>query len=422
MRILMVTPMLPHPKAHSAGPLSMYDTLSLLRERHQVTLATFAGPDLAELAAIEQLRASGADLHAIWRTAPAGLARWQWRWQLGRGWLRGTQPLRALEFADQAMQQLLDRLLAERQFDLIQIEDNAMAGYDYKRGIPTMLIEHEVRNVAEQHGQDASARTAGRPPLFAAGERRRWLRYQAAVWQRFDRVQVFTPRDAAAVCAIAPAVAPRLRINPFGVAIPPVPDYSCVVENTIVFVGGFNHWPNVDAALWLGNEIMPLLRASRAGIHLSIVGSQPPPSVRQLATADITVTGRVPAVEPYLKQAALVLAPLRIGGGMRMKVLQAMALGKAVVTTPLGAEGLAVAGRPTPLVLAESAPELAARVTELLSAPGERRTLERQARAFAEDHFSLAAYGRRLEAIYDQLLCERANGRASRNQEQAIKT
>jgi glycosyltransferase involved in cell wall biosynthesis len=197
-----------------------------------------------------------------------------------------------------------------------------------------------------------------------------------------------------------------LRVNPFGVALQASALHSCAVDNTMGFVGGFNHWPNVDAALWLGNEIMPLLRASRPGVHLSIVGSQPPPSVQQLATADISVTGRVPAVEPYLEQAALVLAPLRTGGGMRMKVLQAMALGKAVVTTALGAEGLSVAGHPTPLALAESAPEFAARAADLLAAPGERHTLERQARAFVEEHHSLAAYGRRLAAIYDQLLCE----------------
>lgn len=408
----MVTPMLPYPETPSAGPLGMYGTLSLLREQHQVTLATFAGPDHAEQAAIERLRASGVDLHAIWRMAPAGMARWQWRWRLGRGWLRGTRPLRALEFADRTMQQLLNRLLADRRFDLIQIEDNAMAGYDYKLGIPTVLTEHEVRYYAERRGDDdASAHRSTPQQLFAAGERRRWRRYQAAVWQRFDRVQVFTPRDAAAICAIAPAVAPRLRVNPFGVALPPGTDQSCTVDNTIVFVGGFNHWPNVDAALWLGNEIMPLLRASRPGVHLSIVGSQPPPSVRQLAATDITVTGRVPSVEPYLKQAALVLAPLRSGGGMRMKVLQAMALGKAVVTTPLGAEGLAVAGHATPLVIAESALEIADKVAHLLAAPDQRRTLECQARAFVEEHHSLAAYGRRLAEIYDQLLCESSNMR-----------
>jgi glycosyltransferase involved in cell wall biosynthesis len=188
----------------------------------------------------------------------------------------------------------------------------------------------------------------------------------------------------------------------------------------IVFVGGFNHWPNVDAALWLGNEIMPLLRASRPGVHLWLVGSQPPPSVQQLAAADITVTGRVPSVEPYLERAALVLAPLRRGGGMRMKVLQAMALGKAVVTTPLGAEGLALAGQPAPLAIAESAPELAARVTDLLAEPDERHALGRQARAFVEEHHSLAAYGRRLTAIYDQLLCEQVRVSASRDQIQMI--
>jgi glycosyltransferase involved in cell wall biosynthesis len=260
---------------------------------------------------------------------------------------------------------------------------------------------------------------AGQRLLFAAAELGRWGVYNALVWQRFDRVQVFTPRDAAAIRALAPAVAPRLRINPFGIALPPRAEPDRAVENTIVFVGGFNHSPNVDAAIWLGSEIMPLLRASRPGIHLSIVGSQPPPSVLQLAAADISVTGRVPAVEPYLERAALVVAPLRTGGGMRMKVLQSMAIGKAVVTTALGAEGLAMAGHQTPLAIAESAPEIAATISELLAAPDKRRMLENRARAFVDEHHSLAAYGRRLTAIYDQLLCEQALKSASRNRHRA---
>jgi glycosyltransferase involved in cell wall biosynthesis len=145
-----------------------------------------------------------------------------------------------------------------------------------------------------------------------------------------------------------------------------------------------------------------------------LVGSYPPPEVQALAAADICVTGRVPEVEPWLEQAAVVLAPVRIGGGMRTKVLQGMAMGKAVVTTPLGAEGLStVDGRP-PLVIGQDAASLAQATAALLASARERRVLGASARTFVAKHFSAEAYVRRLESVYAELtLSERHSGEAA---------
>ena len=131
-------------------------------------------------------------------------------------------------------------------------------------------------------------------------------------------------------------MAKRVRVNPFGIEIPAPLDTAVQEQNTLLFVGNFTHAPNVDAAVWLGKEIMPLLREQCPGIRLWLIGIYPPPEVKALACNDIEVTGPVPEIEPYFARAALVVAPVRIGGGMRMKVLQAMALGKAIVTTSRG--------------------------------------------------------------------------------------
>jgi glycosyltransferase involved in cell wall biosynthesis len=232
----------------------------------------------------------------------------------------------------------------------------------------------------------------------------RWPAYQRAAWSRCDRLQVFTPRDAAAVKALAPHMAGRVRINPFGLALPPPADHAREVPGSLVFVGGFSHRPNVDAALWLAHDILPALRARCPGVQLTLVGSEPPPAVLALAGTDVKVTGRVAAVEPYLEQAAVVLAPLRIGGGMRMKVLQGMALGKAVVTTPLGAEGLTQVAGPPPLALAGSLTGLVEATAALLADAPARRALGQRARAFVAEHYSPAAYARRTDAIYHELL------------------
>ncbi|MGH7516845.1 MAG: glycosyltransferase family 4 protein, partial [Gemmatimonadales bacterium] len=263
-------------------------------------------------------------------------------------------------------------------------EDSAMGQYRYPAGVPSVFTEHELRAADPGWSLEAA----------------RWRRYQRAVWRRFDRVQVFTERDAAGLRRLAPDLAGRVRVNPFGVTLGPAPDAAAEREDELVFVGGFRHPPNVDAACWLAREILPLVRAHREGVHLSIVGADPPRTVRVLASDCVTVTGFVPDVAPFLDRAAVVVAPLRTGSGMRVKLLQALARGKAVVTTRLGAEGLAA---DAPLLMADSSPEIAEAVSALLADAGARRMLGQRAREFVAEHHSWPGFAARLAVIYREL-------------------
>jgi polysaccharide biosynthesis protein PslH len=392
----MVTPLLPHPRAVGAGALVMYRQLRELAARHEVALATFAGPDPLERDAVEGLRREGLEVHAVWRPGWRGIGRWRRRLRLAWRWSRGSAPLRTLLFQEEEMQRLLDRLLAGERFDLLQVEDNAMAAYRFRTRAPAVLTEHEVRALASSNS------SSGRLPR--SPDERRWGPYQAAAWRRFDRIQVFTPQDATVAAAIAPDLADRIQTNPFGVDPLPPADLSCEAPGETVFVGGFRHPPNVEGALWLGREIFPRLQARFPGARLTLVGDHPPAAVQALRGRGIEVTGRVPAVEPFLERAAVVLAPLRTGGGLRMKVLQAMAMGKAVVATPLAAEGIAAPGGEPALALAGDAEGFAARTAALLADPAERAALGRRARAVVTEHHGWAGYAERLEALYAELL------------------
>lgn len=408
MRLLMVTPMPPQAQPTNGVALVTYAQLSSLRQRHEITLVTVAGPDPAELAAVEELEDSGLDVHAVRRTEPTGLRRWERRWRLGRALLFGPYPFRVAWYREAAMQRMLDGLLRERHFDLIHLDDNAVGVYRYTTPIPLVYTEHEVRRPRAIDWRGWS-RIGWRQWAQQESEWRRWHGYQLKIWQRFNRIIVFTQRDETAIRAIAPTLADRVRVNPFGLVIPPAANLAREQPNSIVFTGGFSHQPNVDAALWLCREIMPHLRALSPGVRLNLVGSFPPADVLALACDDIGVTGRVPAVEPFIEQAAVVLAPLRIGGGMRTKVLQGMAMGKAVVTTPLGAEGLL--GSPSsplnvqpPLLVGHDALTIAQHTAHLLVSTSLRRELGQIARAFVMEHYSAEAYARRLEVIYAELL------------------
>jgi glycosyltransferase involved in cell wall biosynthesis len=389
VRILLTAPLLPQPAATAGGALVFYGLVEALATQHQVTVVCLAGASPTDGAGVDALSALGVTVVPVWRHATGGAAVLGRRLRLAARWLTTRDPLRALKFRDRAIQAALDATVAEasasgRAFDLVQVEDSAMGQYRYPPGIPRVLTEHEVRW------------STTRGPHRA----RRWERYQRRVWQTFDRLIVFTDRDAAALRAIAPELAAKIRVNPFGVALGAPADRALEGEDQLVFVGGFRHAPNVDAALWLVRSILPLIRAQRPGARLTIVGADPPASVRALASEWVTVTGFVPDVQPYLEYAAVVIAPLRKGAGMRVKILQALACGKAVVTTSLGAEGLAGGA---PVRIAESASELADAVVALLADAPARRVLGDRARSFVTAHHSWTGFSQRLAAVYREL-------------------
>ena len=406
MRVLLLTPMPPSPRGLSATPVLLHALLTALRARHDVTLVTVAGPHPQDVEAAHALEASGLDVHAVPRSeatrAERG-ARWvkhTARWALGR------LPMRTIWFHRPEVQQAIDRLAAERTFDLVHVEDNAMGVYRLPPGVPSLFTEHEVRTPREARW-NAWWREPDGPyrGLLDEIDWHRWERYQRTVWRRFDLVQALTDRDARTMRRLVPEIAPRVRVNPFAVEIPPAADPALEQDDAIVFTGGFLHAPNVDAARWLVGEIMPRLRALHPGVRLRLVGSDPRGALAGLAAPDVDVVGWVPSLQTELARAAVVVAPLRVGGGQRMKVLEALAAGKAVVSTSRGAEGLLVAdGETAPLALADTADELAAATAALLRDREERRALGARARALITTRHGIDAYGARTEAAYAELL------------------
>ncbi len=410
----MLTPMLPHPDAGTAQSQVMYAQLAGLAAKHELKLLTFAGPDPKDRVTAEGLRRAGLDIELVWRGPISGMQQLDRRLRLASGWFSGGKPLKALWFSNPAMQRSLDALLAQEPFDIVQIEDHVMAGYIFRTSAVRVLTDHDVR--APRPGEfDAKLLPFGTHGILGKGpigeaiskaEARRWARYQPRAWKGVDRIQVFTNRDASVIRSMAPELFNRVRVNPFGVNLPEVVNRRLERNDIVMFMGMFLHPANVDAALWIAKDIMPLLRRQRPGVRLWIVGGHAPESVRALASEDIDVLGYVPEVRPLLEQAGVIVAPVRIGGGMRMKVLEAMALGKAVVTTPLGAEGLSFGEELPPLKISADAEGIASAASELLNSQEARDELGRRARSFVEQHHTWPAYMRRLEATYAELLEE----------------
>jgi glycosyltransferase involved in cell wall biosynthesis len=406
MSLLLVTPMPPDPRGTGAIPTLLHAQLVGLSARHDVKLVTVAGPDLAEVEAVERLAHDGIEVHALVRTLKRGTLGWRRRTRIVSTWLRGRTPFRTAWFAEPGVQALIDGLAARCDFDAAVVEDNAMATFHLPRMLPTVLTEHEVR---VPRGVTPPPRAPREWPrwAFAEADWRRWAGYERRVWRRFDILQVFTSRDAAAVAALAPELAARVRINPFAIELPAPRDVR-EEPDTLLFVGNYAHPPNVDAAVWLCEEILPLVARLHPQVKLSLVGPYAPPVVRSLEGPRVRVLGAVDDLDLLLRRAALVIAPVRTGGGMRMKVLHAMAVGKAVLTTPRGAEGLGADGEAAPLEIGDDSDALARAAATLLQHAEARRRLGARARAYVEKHHSPEAYVGRLERVLAQAITRRA--------------
>jgi glycosyltransferase involved in cell wall biosynthesis len=167
-----------------------------------------------------------------------------------------------------------------------------------------------------------------------------------------------------------------------------------------VFTGKMDYRPNWDAALWFARDILPRIRAARPEARFVVAGQKPPNTLLKLNGSNgVVVTGAMDDVRPLIAGAAVYVAPLRLGGGTRFKLLEAMALARPVVSTTLGAEGFAVrSGRE--LLLADAPADFAAAVLALLSQPAQAERLGRAGRSFVEAGYDWRAIIPRLEAAY----------------------
>lgn len=408
MRILLVTSMVPDPEGVGAIPKLLAAQLEGLEALgHRVTLLTTYGEDPGQAEAARRLQDEGLDVHAADRRRSASAWRRQRvRAELAGSWLRHRRPWRVVSGSG-GLQPLLDEVCAARDFDVIAVEDNPVAVLRFPPGVPRVLTEHEaVRAPASEWLRGGSLRE--RPlRLLKAADWRRWETFLPATWARFDLVQVFCQGDADVVGEVAPALRERVRINPYGMILPPPADPALELPELVLFTGTFAHLPNRDAAFWLAEEIMPAVRRRRPAARLRIVGSAPPPEVRALASEGVELVADAREMRPHLEQAAVVVAPVRSGGGMRMKVLEALALGKAVVTTALGAEGFSSLSPDLPFLVGDESGAIATAIVDLLEDGERRRGLGASARDFSERRLSPIKWAERLEAVYAEAIASK---------------
>ena len=259
-------------------------------------------------------------------------------------------------------------------------------------GAPVIYYTHDLHYLRERRRYEVD----GNPRTLQ--ESRRLQRIEERIFAAVDQVMTPSAEEARVIAQTVPAAKVHV-IPPYIVPAADAPA-PAVVQDAVIFVGGFGHAPNVDAAVWLVREIMPLVWAGAPAVQLLLVGSAPPAEVLALAGPCVQVTGFVPDIAPLYARSRMSVSPLRYGAGVKGKIVASLQAGVPVVTTPIGNEGLDLVPGAEALV-ADTAPAVAAAILDLWQDPAMQARLARAGQAVLRDRYSDAAARTALQAVLD---------------------
>jgi glycosyltransferase involved in cell wall biosynthesis len=403
LRLLFLTPQLPFPP-HQGTAMRNYGLIAGLACRHQVHLLSFLAPG-------DNLD-SALPLQQICETIDAVPQPVRTRRQ--RLWAFVTSPLpdMAHRLASPAFERSLMGLLDQYRFDVIEFEGIEMIPYlaavlDRYSGAedrPCLVFDdHNAEYVLQRRVFEMDVRLARRLPgaLYSLVQWQRLKRYEAWACRRADVVIAVSGPDAEALRRIAPELPVTVVPNGIDVA-----DYRAfdarqadLPSHSLVFTGKMDYRPNVDAALWFAQQVLPLVQDRVPDARFYVVGQRPHARLDVIrGRPGVVITGRVPEIKPYLAGAAVYVIPLRSGGGTRFKVLEAMSMGRPIVSTSMGCDGFPVTSGQE-AVLADEPDAFADRVVELLQDPARQEALVRAASEFVMA-YDWSVIVPRLEAAY----------------------
>ncbi|HEX2703016.1 MAG TPA: glycosyltransferase family 4 protein [Solirubrobacteraceae bacterium] len=394
MKILVVSTQFPYPP-RSGSEARVYQLMRQLARRHEVTLLSYAMPDEREDAAA---LAAELTVRVVERSAAPRKAK------------RAVQllsiasrlPYACREVRSQQMQRAIDELCAQVQFDVIQLESLPTSQFSLPIAPKLLLDEHNIEYELLRRQSEQERSIIRR--VYNRVEHARVRRFEQSTWERVDGCLLTSERELEIVRRHAPGLA--AAVVPNGVDLQRFQATDRPVEPfSAVFNGVLDYRPNVDAALYLVDQIWPLVLEVCPQARLSLVGRAPPSEVRRLGRRGVTVTGEVADIRPYLERATVVVVPMRMGGGTRLKVVESLALSKATVSSSLGCEGIAVTpGRD--LLTADDPRSFAEGILELFENEPQRRELGRNGRALVEREYSWDLAGEQMESFLEALVAQ----------------
>jgi len=299
------------------------------------------------------------------------------------------------------MQEALDALLARNDYDAVLFESALTASYHIPEDVKVILNQHNIE--FELLERTYLHEKAGLRKWYNWWESRLLRSVELERCQKADVVLVTSERERLLLKSMLQRSV--IEVVPNGVDIETF-DRNCSereVPSRIIFTGSMDYHPNIDGALFFAQKCWPRIRARIPDATWQIVGKNPPPEIRKLGELPgVTVTGSVPDVRPYFNQAMVAIAPLMIGSGTRLKILEALAMQKAVVSTSLGCEGISVVSGKH-LIVVDQPDAFAQAVVELIKSSETRKALETAGRALVETEYSWERCGDQLLHVLEQI-------------------
>ncbi len=395
----------------TGGKIRSYNILRRLDERNDVTLLSYYGGPRDE--AYENQLAERLPGAVTVHTEGFGsnlLAS-------GVDYLRrlpSRAPYAVTKFTSRKVQSQIAALLSHGRFD-VAICDFLAASLNFPSELetPTVLFQHNVESSLWQRQARHEPNPANR--MIFKLEAAKMLRYEREAVGRFHHVIAVSDNDRDLMSAMTDAS--RISVVPTGVDLQ---QYQVAREGAgdanptaplVVFVGSMDWEANIDAVDYFCREIWPAVKRAVPGSRFRIVGRNPHPRVQKLAGDSIEVTGTVASVIEHYREAAINIVPLRIGGGTRLKIYEAMAMGKATVSTSIGAEGLDV-NDGADIAIADSSEKFASSMIRLLKNEGLRRRIEKAA-AEQATRYDWSVITERFEDVLERVAGQRLGAHAS---------
>lgn len=399
MNILFVVKEFPHSHV-IGGPIIIYNRIKYLSRDHTVSCIAFAPHEPTP----EQVESLGRYCEEL-RLVPPPAARSAAR--RAKDWIAGPVPPYFMLNHSPEMYRQLGEMARSRRYDVAISEYSMVAQYLYRNddlaGTKRVMSVHECYYLARR--KVLSVQGFGRAGLQALMQLKGLKRFEFDMYADADRVLTLTPEGRDELLAIRGDL--DIAVVPHGVDVegfrpasdrPPHPP-------TVMFLGNFPHDPNRDAVVHFVESSWPMVKERVPDARFLVVGRGPTPDMLELARLDhsIEITGEVESVMPYMLQADVFVCPVRMGGGFRGKVLEAMAAGVPVVSTRLGAEGLpAENGRN--ILLADDPAEMARETARLLGDATARDEIAGNARRLMEENFSWQKGVEVLEGVLSEVV------------------
>ena len=395
MKILFLSPTVPFPLT-DGGRIRVFNLLKQIAAKSDVTLLALE-TQLTDAEGVAELQQLGIQVHLV-PNAPT-LPRLSFS-TLANAFFK-RQPITVARYDLPAYRQQFKALIATDTFDLVHYEMFHTAQFRTETDLPSVLSQ---QNVDSAIWRRLCSETTNPFYKFAYWTQQlAFQRYERVLSPKFDAVTCTSDIDAAVFqrhCA-----ADSIEIIPNGVDVAHYqPDFSAEAPAHLIYIGSMDWYPNEDAVAFFASEVLPRIQEKVPDVQFSIVGGNPSARVQRLAEREgVVVTGRVPEIKPYFAEATVFVVPLRIGSGTRLKILEALAMGKAIVSTSVGAEGLNLKDGEE-IFIADEPIAFADAVTRLLTEVSLRRRIGKNGRARVEQDYDWRRIGEKLHNLYASLI------------------